>query len=474
MVNIEIILIYVNDSPYNIDMKKILLSLFFIFPVIYAENTVSDIFKPDYKNQLFMNVEVALAEAQAELEIIPQWAADEIKLKANLKNLKQKDIDAEHKIVRHTLVARLNVWKRSMDDESSEFLHFGATTVDIWDTVLVLQIKDSIDLLIDDLLEVEEYLITLTKDNLYSYMPGRTLGQHALPITFGKKTSTWLAENRRNIERLQHIQSKINKSGILKGAVGSYLGLGYNAIETEAIMMKKLGLDEPSKDDWHGIRDVFAEYALTLAIISKSFGRIGNELTLLQMTEIGETEEYLGSRSIGSSTMPQKKNPRGPGDLIEFSRVIPRLSEIVLDDMINSFERDGQKSDDELKLISIESEKMINRAKPLLRELKVNKKKMRENLDITNGLILSQRLTFYLADKIGKDTANDLMHDVAKYALEKNISLEEAAMNDETIKKNITEDVLLNLLNPETYTGLAVDQAKLIIDDIESKRKLSK
>ena len=141
------------------------------------------------------------------------------------------------------------------------------------------------------------------------------------------------------------------------------------------------------------------------------------------MTEIGETEEYLGSRSIGSSTMPQKKNPRGPGDLIEFSRVIPRLSEIVLDDMINSFERDGQKSDDELKAISIEAEKMISRAKPLLKELKINKDKMRKNLDITKGLILSQRLTFYLADKIGKDTANNLMHDVAKMALENNLSL---------------------------------------------------
>ena len=457
-------------------MKKFLLafcigsSCLFVF----AEETVSDIFKPNYKNQLFMDIEAALAEAQSDLGIIPIWAAEEISSKANIRYLSQKDIDAENKLVRHSLVARLNVWKRSIDKDASEYLHYGATTVDIWDTVLVLQIKDSIDLLINDLLEIEDYLLILTKDNLYTYMPGRTLGQHALPITFAKKTSTWLAENRRNIERLKHVQSKINKSGILKGAVGSYLGLGDQAIQTESLMMQKLGLDEPSKDDWHGIRDVFAEYALTLAIISKSFGRIGNELTLLQMTEIGETEEYLGSKSIGSSTMPQKKNPRGPGSLIEYSRVVPRLSEIVLDDMINSFERDGQKSDDELKLISIESEKMINRAKPLLRELKVNKKKMRENLDITNGLILSQRLTFYLADKIGKDTANDLMHDVAKYALEKNISLEEAAMNNETIKKNITEDVLLNLLNPETYTGLAVDQAKLIIDDIESKRKLSK
>ena len=452
-------------------MKNILLTISFTFCLFsFSENQVADVFKSNYKNQLFMDVEAALAEAQAELGIIPQWAADEIKLKANTKYLQQKDIDIEQSFVRHTLVARLNVWKRSLDNNASEYLHFGATTVDIWDTVLVLQIDDSIDLFIDDLLEIEEYLITLTKDNLYTYMPGRTLGQHALPITFGKKTSTWLAENRRNIERLVHVQSKIKKSGILKGAVGSYLGLGNDAIKTESMMMRNLGLDDPSKDDWHGIRDVFAEYALTLAIISKSFGRIGNELTLLQMTEIGETEEYLGNRSVGSSTMPQKKNPRGPGNLIEFSRIIPRLSEIVLDDMINSFERDGEKSDDELKLISIESEKMINRAKPLLKDLIVNKDKMRENLEITQGLILSQRLTFYLADKIGKDTANDLMHDVAKYALENNISLKDAALKNEIVSQNITKETLINILNPETYIGLAAEQAKLIIEEIELKR----
>ena len=460
-----------NHNPYNNYMKKYLLSFLIISSgAIFAEDTVENIFKVNYKNQLFMDVEVALAEAQSELGIIPSWAANEISSKADIKYLSQKDIDKEHKLVRHTLVARLNVWKRSIDKDAAEYLHYGATTVDIWDTVLVLQIKDSIDLLIDDLLEIENYLLTLTKDNLYTYMPGRTLGQHALPITFGKKTSTWLAENRRNIERLQHVQSKINKSGILKGAVGSYLGLGTQAIETEKLMMINLGLDEPSKDDWHGIRDVFAEYALTLAIISKSFGRIGNELTLLQMTELGETEEYLGSKSVGSSTMPQKKNPRGPGDLLEYSRIIPRLSEIVLDDMINSFERDGEKSDDELKQISIVTEQMLDRAKPLLKELKVNKQKMRDNLDLTNGLILSQRLTFYLADKIGKDTANELMHDVAKFALENNLTLEEAALQNRIISKNITKSELKNILDPETYIGLAVKQAQLIIQDIENKR----
>ena len=451
-------------------IKILFVSLFIFLTFILNAQNVVDVFKPDYRNQLFMDVEVALAEAQAELDIIPDWAAKEIKSKADLSYLSSKDIAEEQEAVRHSLVARLNVWKRSIDRNAAEYLHYGATTVDIWDTVLVLQIRDTIDLLIDDLLEIEGYLLFLTEDNLYTYMSGRTLGQHALPITFGKKTSTWLAENRRNIERLESVHLKVKKSGILKGAVGSYLGLGPNAIETEKLMMLNLNLDEPSKDDWHGIRDVFAEYALTLSLISKSFGRIGNELTLLQMTELGETEEYLGNRSIGSSTMPQKKNPRGPGELIEYSRIIPRISEIVLDDMVNSFERDAEKSDDELRLISISTEAMLEKAKPLLRDLKVNKEKMRQNLDITNGLILSQRLTFFLADKIGKNTANDLMHDVAKYALENNLSLKEAAMKNKKVSENITETQIDEILNPETYIGLAVKQAELVIKEIKNKR----
>ena len=450
---------------------RLILILFLMFCIkLQADKTVSQIFNTDYRNQLFMDVEVALAQAQASLGIIPKWAADSIESKADIEHMSQKDINAEYELVRHTLVARLNVWKRSIDKEAAEYLHFGATTVDIWDTVLVLQLNDTLDLLVADLLDVETYLLKLTKDNLETYMTGRTLGQHALPITFGKKVSTWLAENRRNIERLRHVQSKINKSGILKGAVGSYLGLGEQAIQTEALMMKNLGLNEPAKDDWHGIRDVFAEYALTLSIISKSFGRIGHELTLLQMTELGETEEDLGSKAVGSSTMPQKKNPRGPGKLIEYSRLIPRISEVVLDDMVNSFERDGAKSDSELKLVSISTQEMINVAKPLLKTLRVNKLRMRENLNLTNGLILSQRLTFYLADVIGKDTANDLMHAVAKFALNNNLSLKEAALQNEIITQNITVKELDRILDPETYVGLAIQQAQMIIEEIHAKR----
>ena len=454
-------------------IRTLLISFIFISTNVISSDdnqTIKYIFSTNNTNQLVMDIEAALARAQSSQGIIPEWAANEITAKADVKYMPQVEINKENELVRHRLVSRLNVWKKSLDLGAEEYLHFGATTVDIFDTVLVLQVKQSIDILLESLLDIESQLLALTKNHIDTYMVGRTIGQHALPMTFGKKTSTWLAENRRNIERLKTVEIKINQSVILKGAVGTYLGLGEMAIETEELMAKELGLSKPYIADWHGIRDVFAEYALTLALISKSFGRIGDELTLLQMTEIGETLENLGFKAIGSSTMPHKKNPRGPGNLINYSRIIPRYAEIILDDMVNSFERDQPRSDVSIKDISITSEIMINTAKKLFEELEVDKEQMRKNLDMTKGLILSQRVTFFLADKIGKDTADKVMHDVSMKALEDNITLKKAIKDDDKISIYFSELELDRLLNPETYIGLAIEQTKLVIQDIESKR----
>jgi len=454
-------------------MMKNLLSVLLIFSMSVVTDETKDIayiYSYDNTNQIVMNIEAALARAQASQGIIPGWAAEEITKKAEVRYMPKTEVDAENEFVRHRLVSRLNVWKRSLENGAEEYLHYGATTVDIFDTVLVLQIKASLGILIDDLIEIENLLLKLTKDNIETYMAGRTIGQHALPITFGKKTSTWLAENRRNIERLKAVEEKINRSVILKGAVGTYLGLGPKGIETELLMSQELGLGTPYIADWHGVRDVFAEYALTLALISKSFGRIGDELTLLQMTEIGETLENLGFKAIGSSTMPHKKNPRGPGNLVNFSRIIPRQSEIILDDMVNSFERDQPRSDETLKDISITAELMTNTAIRLLNELEVNKDVMRKNLNITNGLILSQRVTYFLADIIGKDTAESMIHDIAMKAITENISLSDAIKNDKIASQYFTDQDLKNLLDPETYIGLAIEQVEIIINQIESNR----
>ncbi len=454
-------------------MMKNVLPILLIFSISVTSDDKEDIayiYSYDNTNQIVMNIEAALARAQASQGIIPEWAAEEITKKAEVRYMPKTEVDAENEFVRHRLVSRLNVWKKSLDNGAEEYLHYGATTVDIFDTVLVLQIKASLGILINDLIEIEDLLLKLTKDNIETYMAGRTIGQHALPITFGKKTSTWLAENRRNIERLKAVEEKINRSVILKGAVGSYLGLGPKGIETELLMSQELGLGTPYIADWHGVRDVFAEYALTLALISKSFGRIGDELTLLQMTEIGETLENLGFKAIGSSTMPHKKNPRGPGNLVNISRIIPRQSEIILDDMVNSFERDQPRSDETLKDISITAELMTNTAIRLFNELEVNKDVMRKNLNITNGLILSQRVTYFLADIIGKDTAESMIHDIAMKAIAENISLSDAIKNDKIASQYFTDQDLKNLLDPETYIGLAIEQVEIIINQIESNR----
>ena len=304
-------------------------------------------------------------------------------------------------------------------------------------------------------------------------MAGRTRGQHALPITFGKKVSTWLGENRRNIDRLKEVQSRLAKSGILKGAVGTHLGLGEEGKNTELLMMEELKLSKPFSDDWHPARDVLAEYASVLALVSKSFGRIGNELFLLQMTDIGETEEILSKSSVSSSTMPHKKNPSKPEALIFYSRVIPSMAEVIMDDMINSFERDDtSRTAKVLASISLETEQMLLQANLLLKKLKINEQVMLDNLERTNGLIMSQRITFELADKIGKATANDLMRKIVKKAFQENIPLKEAITRSPEISKYFSNEQLDNLLDPSTYIGLSAEQTESVVKEIFEKRKL--
>jgi adenylosuccinate lyase len=149
-----------------------------------------------------------------------------------------------------------------LDDQASndvdQYVHYGATTVDIYDTALDLQLRRATLIFIEELRDIETTLIELARANQDAIMPGRTLGQHALPITFGNKVSTWIGENWRDIERLKSLVGELDRSAILKGAVGTYAGLGNRAIDIEQSFAKELGLSQPYPDDWHGSRDVFA------------------------------------------------------------------------------------------------------------------------------------------------------------------------------------------------------------------------
>jgi adenylosuccinate lyase len=434
--------------------------------------SVKAVFEPERTNQYVLDVEAALARAQAAHGAIPQAAADEIARKASTRYAPLAEIMTEQKRVRHRMVALINVWRKSLTPGSRQYLHYGATTVDIYDTALTLQLRRSALILIGRLREIEAALIKMARENQDAIMAGRTLGQHALPITFGKKVSTWLAENRRNIERLKHVLAELEQSAILKGAVGTYAGLGENAIAIERTFAGQLGLRAPYPDDWHGTRDVYANYALTLALISKTFGAIGQELFLLQTTDIGETDEPRDPNSVSSSSMAQKTNPRHSEALIMGARTIPRLAEVVLDDVVNFFERDNTSGPDEVLVrISIESERNLDTAMELVSQLVVNRSAMRENLERTKGFIMAQRVAFALSPMLGKDEADELVRAIIHKAISEKMDFRSALLKDPTTSRLLAPAAVDELLQPEGYLGLAREGVDAVVAHVEALRQ---
>ncbi|MBI1339579.1 hypothetical protein GC169_05115 [bacterium] len=436
-----------------------------------AQNrSVADLFSSAHRNQLVLDVEAAIATAQAAEGVIPAAAAREIRDRADIRYTPQDEIDREYAKVRHRMVAILNVWKRSMSKTAADHVHFGVTTVDVYDTVLLLQMRESIGLLIRDMRAIEEELLTLAETHRDTPMIGRTLGQHALPITFGKKVAVWAAVNNRNIERLEQVRVRIESLGVLKGAVGTHLGLGEKGVEVERRVARELGLREPGPADWHGARDVIAEYALVLALNAKSYAAIGGEVFRLQMTDIDEVSEGRPATAVGSSTLPHKQNPSRSEALIHHGRTIPRLAEVLLDDVENAFERDNTSRPNEVaEEITLASADMLDDASVLIRRLDVNPAQMRANLDRTGGMIMSQRIVLFLADSVGREVAEERVREAALSAHESGGDFRSTLLADEVIGPHLAGKID-GLLDPETYLGLSGLQVDRTVAQIRASR----
>lgn len=427
-----------------------------------APKKMSDVFSKANSNQILLDIEAALARAQAKLGVIPQAAADEINRKADIKYLPEDELANEFKKVGHPMVAIINVWAKHMDGNAGEFIHYGATTQDIYDTSYVIQLRKAAGIILNDMRDIESAMMDLAKKYRDTPMMGRTLGQHALPITFGMKVGVWIAENRRNIERLKDCMKRLN-SGILKGAVGSYAGLGDKGFEVEELLMKELGLAPPDPADWHGLKDNFAEFGNVLALTGMTFGKIGQEIFLLQSTDLGEVEERLPSTAVGSSTMPHKRNPSKSRTLIVLSREIRRHAEVIMDWMVSIHERDQISSAAQLAEICIKADKQLKAAKPLLKDLIVYPEAMMENIEKTKGLIMSERLMLVLGEKIGKHTSHEVVREVAMDAYKKKIPLKEAILARPDLAKHLKKEEIDEIFDPAKYIGLAPQEVDRVI-----------
>lgn len=208
----------------------------------------ADLFSRAATQQKLMQMEVALAQVQARRGIIPKAAADEIARTASIDFVLPQRVAEEQRRVGHPLVALINVWAKVTQGDAGEYIHYGATTQDIYDTVQLAQCRDAARIFIADLRQVEEGLLRLAQEHRATPMIGRTVGRHALPLTFGVKVGSWLGENRRNIERLKGWLDRSN-TAMLSGAVGSYAALGADAFAVEADVAKELGTGAPLTAD---------------------------------------------------------------------------------------------------------------------------------------------------------------------------------------------------------------------------------
>lgn len=410
-----------------------------------------------------LDTEAALSQAEGQLGIIPLDAAAKIKEAANVGLYDIEDIAAESARLRHSLMGTINALERQ-SGEAGEFVHFGATTQDIVDTGMMLQLRDAYDIIERDVAIVLDLLAKLAKNHQDTVMIGRTHGMHALPTTFGFKVAVWVDEFIRHAERLKESRDRIFV-GNMNGAVGTYASFGPKGSQLEAATMDILGLNTPNIG-WQSARDRFSEFGNIAALISGTAGKIGNEFYNLMRTDIGEIEEPFSKGKIGSSTMPHKRNPALFEGLASLTPPVLKSVALLHESMGTEHERDAMHWRQEwvaLPEIAIYLSGQLNTLKNVLDGLTVREDRMQANLNRQAGLIMSEKVMFELSDSLGKQTAHAKVYSLAMQSFEEGIDFGDVLKDDAEISANHQPEEIDQWLNPSAYTGLAHEKVDQVL-----------
>jgi 3-carboxy-cis,cis-muconate cycloisomerase len=405
--------------------------------------------------QRWLDVETALAAAQAELGLIPAEAAETIARAARVDGLDLAAMKADLKTTAHPIVPLVRELAKRCG-EAGRWVHWGATTQDIMDTGMILQLKDAHAILRRDLRALVRGLADLAVAHRTTIMAGRTHAQQALPITFGFKVAVWVAETLRHLERLEQIRPRL-LVGELAGAVGTLAGFGADGMAVQAIALRRLGLGIPSIA-WHVARDAVSEWVTLLALLAGTCARIANEVIQLQRSEIAELEEPFAHGKVGSSTMPHKRNPAHAERVVAIGRLVRGLATTALETMVVAHERDQSATRAEWVLVSEATclaAASLSATLFIARGLRVDPARMRANIDDLGGLIMSEAVMLELGRAIGRNTAHDVVYEAAMAAFEGRGTFTELLATDPRVKGALSEADLAALMRPESYTGLA-------------------
>lgn len=429
----------------------------------YAGPISRKIFCTHCRMQRWLDVEAALALAQADVNIIPRQAALEIARAAQLSAINLDQVADGVSATGHSLMPLLNALQKNCSMSAREYVHYGATTQDIQDTAQSLEMRDVLDAMdhaLDILLQKLKVLASAHRDSL---MVARTHSIPALPTTFGLKVASWIDELLRHRDRLGETRQRILVVQLF-GGVGTMAAFGTEAMVLLEGFAGRLSLSVPLAG-WHVARDRVAEFVSTLAMTTASLARVADEIRTLNRWEIGEVEVGWTAQQIGSSTMPHKRNPEGCEQVVVLARLAKAQVMLALDAMILEHERDYRGTRLEwcaVADVSHYSLMAISLVTDTISTLTVNEKRMEGIALAFADAICTEALVFEMAKKLGKSSAYKIIYEISQACQRDRVSIRAAIEADPRVTAVMEEGVLARLFDPRSHLGMA----QTIVDDV--------
>ncbi len=436
----------------------------------YTTKEARQIFCDLRRYQRWLDIEAALAMALAGLDIIPIAAAENIQHNAQISKLDLEAIRAGLKLTNHSLMPLLAALRKVCEPEAGQFIHFGATTQDIQDTAQVMELRDVIQIVEQDMHCILRLLIQRTQQHRNLVTIGRTHCQYALPMTLGLKMAGWLDETWRNFERLQEMKKRVLVSQLF-GGVGTMDAFGVHALPLLAEFSTRLGLEVPNLA-WHASRDRFAEYLSACAMICGSLARIADEIRCLARNETGEMEEPFHMGKIGSSTMPHKRNPELCEQVVVLAKLVKAQALLGYDGLLCEHERDYRSVRLEWAVLtdaSLYTCGLLALMKQILADMTVHEERVRDNVLRAAPLISSEALMFFLGKVLGKENAHELVYKVSMEAVDNNRPLLDILMEYPEIVQNFQREDIEAAIQPEKHIGMSQELTQQTLDYVQSR-----
>ena len=403
--------------------------------------------------QRWLDVEVALAEVEAELGIVPKKAAREIKQQARIENLDLRALKRAFDQTWNPVVPLVDGLRRRLSPRSAGYVHWGATSKNIFDTGIAIQVKDAYAIIENNLASVARLLAGLADEHRDTIMAGRTHGQHALPVTFGFKAAVWLDEILRQQDRLREGKKRV-LVGEFGGAVGTLASLGPKGLRIHKELMKRLGLGVaaiPVKT----AGDRLAEFVVHLGMLSATLGKIAQNIYNLQQTDVDEVTDFTEGK-VGSSAMPHKQNPVASGSVVFLGRLLRSNMLPALDYIHAEWEDDHRQGETAWKFVPescLLVDAQLELTERVLANLIVKPENMERNLERAGGFVCSEALLMKLAIAVGRDRAHAIVRELSDEARRNEASFSDAVRAHPIVRKHLRPKEIEDCVNYRAYLG---------------------